>query len=109
LLRCSKPILVAMLRGMFDGDGHSSRFNGTVGYTSISKKLINQLRTLLANFGIITKTSVDTRTESKFGNKISRNKHNAYQLLLSSGESRKYYELIGFGIKRDSLHIFFYG
>lgn len=103
LFGCSEIILKWLLRGMFDGDGHSSRHNGCVGYTSTSKILIDQLRILLLNFGIITKTSIDNRTESKFtvkGKTYISKKKPAYQLLLSTIDSRKFYEIIGFNVAR---------
>lgn len=98
LLKCSRSVLVAMLRGMFDGDGHSSRYNGEVGYSSASIKLIDQLRLLLLNFGIITKTSIVERgvvIGPKGGKHIAAT---AYQLKMSSIESKKFYETIGFNI-----------
>jgi len=103
ILKCSRHILRWFLRGMFDGDGHSSRFDGTVGYTSTSKKLINQLRVLLLNFGIVTKTSVDKRRLSKFcmhGKSYTSKRRITYQLCMSTTDSLKFYKLIGFGIKR---------
>ena len=103
LLKISKPNMIAMISGMFDGDGHSSRYNGTVGYTSTSIKLINQLRMLLLNLGIITKIHEDTRTISKFnrrGKTYESYKRVAYQLLCSTSQSEKFYNEIGFRIVR---------
>jgi hypothetical protein len=106
LLKCSKNIIVSMLRGMFDGDGHSSKFNGIVGYTSTSLKLINQLKVILLNFGIISKLSVDKR-ECRDFNINNRQYHSklkrAYQITLSSHDSLKFYNLIGFNILRKQL------
>jgi intein/homing endonuclease len=108
LFRCSTNILRWVLRGMFDGDGHSNKRNGCVGYTSISKTLIEQLRVLLLNFGIVTKISVDHRSESKFtvkGRTYVSKKKPAYQLLLSTTDSRKFYEVIGFNVVRKQENI----
>jgi intein/homing endonuclease len=101
ILKCSKPILASFLRGLFDGDGHSKINNGTVGYTSTSKKLIDQLRVVLANFGILTKFTVDTRNLRALpaGSRVSK-LLTAYQLSLSATDSRTFYSEIGFGIER---------
>jgi len=98
MLRCSIKVITALIQGMFDGDGHSSRYNGEVGYTSSSKCLIDELRVLLLNFGIYSKTSIADRD---FINGPKGGQHipvTSYQLKLSSIESRKFYDSIGFRI-----------
>jgi len=110
---CSRSVLRSMLSGMFDGDGHSSKLSGTVGYTSISEKLIQQLRVLLLNFGMITKTSIDNRTTSEFhvnGKNYISPRKKSWQLLLSTTDSKRFYDLIGFKIDRkqsksEKLHL----
>lgn len=104
LLRCSKSILRAMLSGMFDGDGHSSRYHGPIGYTSSSGRLISQLRMLLLNFGIITKIQKDKRKKRHFKrcrsgscDRIS-SLVGAWQLTASTYFSKRFYDEIGFGI-----------
>lgn len=99
LLRCSKKIMTNLLKGMFDGDGHSSRHNGIVGYTSSSKFLINQLRMILLNFGMLSKLNYDNRTESYFKG-VLRSRRPGYQLTLSSHYSKIFYQKIGFNISR---------
>lgn len=104
MLTCSRSIIVSMLQGMFDGDGHSNSINGQVGYTSTSKDLIDMLRILLLNFGIISKLSTSNRKttntpDKKDGFRISK-VQTCYQLVLSSNDSRKYYDNIGFRIIR---------
>jgi DNA gyrase subunit A len=62
VLKSRKEIIRAFLQGLFEGDGSVSlnqdkRHNGKVielAYHSKSKKLINQLKVLLLNFGITT-------------------------------------------------------
>lgn len=99
ILKCSRNILVAFLRGLFDGDGHSNKLNGTVGYTSTSKRLLNQLRVVLLDFGIMSRVSVDNRTERTFpGGHVSQ-LHGANQLLFSATDSKIFYDEIGFNIK----------
>jgi len=99
LLRCSRSVLVSVLCGMFDGDGHSNRYNGEVGYSSASKLLIDQLRIVLLNFDIISKTSVSER-----GVVVGPKGHKhiaatAYQLKMSTIDSNKFYEKIGFRLQ----------
>lgn len=101
ILNCSFPVIKAFTKGMFDGDGHASRFNGCVGYTSTSKQLINQLRLLLLGMGIRTKLSTDKRQISHF---LRRNKaycspkRVCYQLICPTEDSRIFYEIVGFGV-----------
>lgn len=106
LLKMSKNNILSMLSGMFDGDGGSSRHNGTITYTTTSKKLMNQVRMLLLNLGIISKLSIDNRKISKFrkkGKEYTSHKQKCYQLILSTENSRKFYDEIGFGIKRKQI------
>lgn len=104
LLEAPKNILISFLKGMFDGDGHSNKRNGLIGYTSTSIKLINELKILLLNFGILTKTSKLNRdhtfTPDKNGGYKKSKSKQSYQLLLSSIDSAKFYNIIGFNISR---------
>lgn len=106
ILRASKDRIVSFLRGYFDGDGHSSRCGGFVGCTSISLILIKQLRMLLNNFGIISKLSISKRRRSTFNKKnklyISKTQI-AYQIALSTDNSMKFYDIIGFNIVRKQI------
>jgi len=96
LTRLSKNVMSSMLRGMFDGDGHSSQYNGCVGYTSTSKTLIDQLRVILLNYGLLTKLSVDDRCTSG----KAKSKRIAYQITCPTEFSSDFYRDIGFGIQR---------
>ena len=97
LTRLSKNVMSSMLRGVFDSDGHSSRHNGCVGYTSTSKTLIDQLRVILLNYGLLTKLSVDDRCAS---GKATKSKRTAYQITCPTEFSSNFYKNIGFGIQR---------
>jgi intein/homing endonuclease len=104
LLQMSKPNINAFLRGYADGDGHSSRYGGYVGFTSTSEMLLNQVRMLLLNIGILSKLSIDPRTERTFkkkSGKIYTSKlHGSRQLNLSTIDSLRFYDMIGFNVKR---------
>jgi intein/homing endonuclease len=99
ILKCSKNIISSFLSGMFDGDGHSNKSNGRVGYTSSSKILIEQLRMLMLNYGIVTQKSADNRKFSLFRNKKC-DKHTSWQVLFPTIDSMIFYNEIGFKIKR---------
>lgn len=108
LLQTNKSLQAAMLRGMFGGDGHSSKNNGKIGITSTSKELIDQVRMLLLNFGILTIMVTDDRSTSVF-NGVTRSRKASYQLIVPTAYSNEFYNRIGFQIdrkqlKRDSLN-----
>jgi len=107
ILKSSREIIISFLKGLFDGDGHSSKHNGNVGFTTTSAFLCKQVRLLLLNFGIVSKMHIDSRSEREFEikNKYKSNLRNAYQILLSSLDSLKYYETIGFSIVRKQLNV----
>lgn len=104
LLAMSRLNMLAMLSGMFDGDGHSSRHKGNVGYTTTSQILLNQVRMLLLNMGLMTRIGVDKRTSREFKKKNGKTHtsqlHGSWQIHLSTTESAKFYDLISFGIVR---------
>ena len=57
LMCMSKASTAAMIQGMFDGDGTAPHGRKRLMYASTSKRLIEQLRVLLANFGILSTVS----------------------------------------------------
>lgn len=100
LMRMSKKCVAAMLRGMFDGDGCSEKKRKRISYTSTSKRLIDQVRILLANFGILsnvyhnyTKPTKKVRVQSEVW-KIEVTNSNMVDL---------YFDEIGFGLARKSI------
>jgi intein/homing endonuclease len=54
LMRLSRECTAAMIQGMFDGDGSAPHGRRRVTYVSTSERLIDQLRMLLINFGILS-------------------------------------------------------
>jgi intein/homing endonuclease len=109
LMQMSKANIEALLSGLFDGDGHSSRYNGEIGFTSTSLELIEQVRMLLLNIGILTKLYKDPRKIRNFINrykKYYKSKLNgAYMMRLSTVNSLRFYDRVGFKIKRKQLNI----
>ena len=95
VLSWSKPNLVALLQGMFDGDGCATK-EGTVFYTSTSYELVRQVQLLLANMGIISSYRKRTSPPSQKVKVWSTN-HNTEATGLFA---KKFFEEIGFRFKR---------
>jgi hypothetical protein len=96
LLSLSKNNIVALLQGLFDGDGGSNSKRLRVSYTSTSKELIQQIQLLLGNLGIIgtinfkvSKPTKKVKVESK-----------VYTIELNNSYAIKYLENVGFRFKR---------
>ena len=81
---------VALLQGLFDGDGFSRIDRGYIGYTSVSEELVNQVRVLLCNLGILT---------TKYTNKNKFN-FDSYVLEADGTNSLLFYDRIGFRFAR---------
>jgi hypothetical protein len=78
------------LRGVFDTDGYSTK-RGIIGVGLTSSELINQIKLLLLNFGIVSTFRVK-KTPSDFGK--------AYTIECSGLDAQKFYNAIGFRLKR---------
>ncbi len=99
IYKSKKKYIKSFLKGLFEGDGSVSikkdkRHNGKsieLNYNSKSKKLIEQLKILLLQFGIVTtKPYVDKR-------------NNCYKLIISGYQNvMNYYKNIGFYSKRKN-------
>jgi len=55
IFKCNKKMQAAFLQGLFEGDGGTEK-NQSITYYSKSAGLIDDLKNMLLNFGIITKT-----------------------------------------------------
>ncbi|MFW6233182.1 MAG: LAGLIDADG family homing endonuclease, partial [Nanoarchaeota archaeon] len=99
LLQMSKKNISALLRGLFDSDGHSRTRDGSVGFTSTSKELLKQVKLLLDMFGIQVS---DERWNMINPEKSTRVNGESFvgQITLSAYFSKVFYEKIGFNIKR---------
>jgi intein/homing endonuclease len=96
LMQMSKKNIASMLSGIFDGDGYSRRDRGTIGISLSSKKLIEQIRILLNNFGIITDyyegitpPTEKVKVESQY-----------YRIEINGKYSNLFYDEIGFAFDR---------
>ena len=98
LMSMSKENIAHLLRGIFDGDGWGE--NGRVGLVSTSKELIDQVRMLLINFGILSSRFYYSKEiKNKYLGKIKHN-HDSHSIEMYGRQALKYYNIIGFGVKR---------
>jgi hypothetical protein len=95
VLSWSKENLIALLQGMFDGDGCATKI-GSVSYTSTSYELVRQVQLLLANMGILTSYYERTSPPSERV-KVSSTNHNVEATGLFA---KKFFEEIGFRFER---------
>ena len=100
MLRVSKKCVAAMLRGMFDGDGTTDLKRKRIGYASTSKKLIDQIRVLLANFGILSTVSDHYTKPTK---KVKVVSHVWHIEINQQAMVDKFFEDIGFGFERKQI------
>lgn len=100
MLRVSKKCAAAMLRGMFDGDGTTDLYRKRIGYASTSKKLIDQIRVLLANFGIL---STVTDRYTKITKKVKVISHVWNIEINQQAMVDKFFTEIGFGFERKQI------
>ena len=89
IMKSSKNIVSAFLRGLFDTDGTVD--DKMVSLCSVSKKLIKEVQVLLLNFGIISRVHIK-KTKSDLG--IS------YILTISGDDVELFNQYIGFGLQR---------
>lgn len=104
LWSCSEPIIRTFLQGLFDGDGSARTRNGEVCLTSTSYELVNQVRQILFNYGIMCREEVrlagETTFTNKDGSKRTHETRESYNLVVVAKDTHKYYDLIGFGLDR---------
>jgi len=93
VLRGTKEVQIAFLRGYFDGDGSSyvKDIAQSVIVSSVSYKLINQVRYLLMNMGILPSYHIE-KPGAK-GNFV------CHKLVISSGYAFKFMNEIGFTVE----------
>jgi len=106
LLEMSRENMIYLLRGIFDGDGTASK--GNVSITSTSSILIDQLRIILNNFGILSSRYVQDITKKNLVNKKNINPSNlhikgnydSHILEIYGKNALQYFNEIGFCLTR---------
>lgn len=99
LLQMSRKNIIFMLRGIFDGDGGTSKSG--VALTSTSLELCNQVRIILNNLNILS-SYVYYSKEQMNGYKSVKNKFNydVHRLEINGKNALTFFNKIGFTIKR---------
>lgn len=98
-LQMSRENIVALLQGLFDTDGISSNKvhgGGRNGFCSTSKQMIEVVRLLLLNLGIVSSfyKSITSPTKRVKVSSV------VYKLQVSSSFSNKFYDEVGFRTER---------
>lgn len=98
LLEMSKENISYLLKGIFDGDGCSS--GGDISIYLSSRHLIEQIRNVLLNFGILSSFYLKEKSKMNlYDNEIKFN-HDIYGLEIYGKYSLKFFNEIGFCIER---------
>lgn len=100
LMRMSKKCAAAMIRGMFDGDGSAPAGRKRIMYASTSPRLIEQLRILLLNFGIL---STLTERYTKPTRRVKVTSHIWNLEISQQSMVTLYFSEIGFGFERKMI------
>ncbi len=99
LLEMSKKNISYLLMGIFDGDGSSS--GGNISLTSTSKQLIEQVRIVLNNFGILCSYVYHSKEQmNNFKSVKNKFNYDVHRLEIYGKNALKYFNLIGFSIRR---------
>jgi phosphate starvation-inducible protein PhoH len=93
ILTATQEIVSAFLSGLFDANGTVEKRDGSIVFSSISEKLVNQVQIILLNFGIVACKS------DKRGTYLG-NPHFSFLLTISGKEAEKFDRLIGFRLER---------
>lgn len=103
-LRWSKENLCALLSGLFDTDGHVyiKKDRSVIGFSSSSKEMIEQVRMLLLNLGIITQLSkIATKPTTKVPVESLE-----YQVIIADQTAvSRFINQIGFRVSRKQSQI----
>jgi hypothetical protein len=102
LFEMSRDNIIAMIQGIMDGDGwvsYKKTNKLSVGIGLSSKELIQQLRILFGNFGILTYYNESLTSPTKIVN-VSSNK---YTIEASNSYALKYFDEIGFRFNRKQI------
>jgi len=100
LFRASKETVRHFLSGLFDADGTARARKGLVSFSSTSAEMVDQVRTLLLNFGIICRRSVGTSHAARYPSGRVKVDSTLYTITLSPYDSAIFYEQIGFRLSR---------
>lgn len=108
LMSISRDNMASLLQGIFDGDGCSGK-TGRVTLVSSSKKMIEQVRIILLNFGCLSYQHImPVERANQYHEKSGFNKSNydSHTLELTTNSSYIYHNEIGFRLERKASRKF---
>lgn len=105
LLSISRENMIDLIRGIYDGDGGGQKGRSRVMINSTSKKLIDQLRVLLLNFGVLSLYSFHTIEELNKRKKRIPHRNDNHRLVCEGNEAYKFFDRIGFRMARKQANI----
>lgn len=100
LMEMSRDNIIALIQGMMDGDGYSRKDKGTIGIGLSSKEMVLQIKMLLLNLGVMS-DYLEFLTKPT---KLVKVSSMCYSIHLNKHNSKKYYDGIGFRLKRKQLN-----
>lgn len=102
LLQVSEECIRALVQGIFDGDGCSMK--KAIKLTSTSKKLIDQVRMILSNFGVLASLTGEKKDKMNLRNLKIKHNHDVFNLEMSGKNALRYYDRIGFRFDRKQIN-----
>lgn len=104
LMSISKENMKALLQGIFDGDGYSTIKKNRVGINLKSPLLIEQIRIILSNFGILSLLSIIPvkKMNSYYSKKGIVHRFDSHNLEIDGFFATKFHDEIGFRLKRKA-------
>ena len=101
LLEMGRENIVALLQGIFDGDGTAHKTTGSVSLTSKSPELVGQIRMLLSNFGIwSTREHILKEKINAYASVKHKHNYDSHKLECNGKNAKLFYEQIGFRLSR---------
>lgn len=98
LLEMSEENIKWLLKGIFDGDGCATKKQ--VKLTSTSEMLIDQVRVILTNFGILSSKYMESvETMNKRNHRIKHN-YDCYNLEITGRYAKRFFQRVGFNFPR---------
>ena len=95
ILRAPQNIVAAFISGLFDADGTLDKRDGTVAFSTISRRLAREIQTILLNFGIVAARGLKN---GRYKGAV----HRSQLLTIAGADAERFHELIGFGLERKS-------
>lgn len=91
ILQAPKDVVVAFLQGLFDADGYFQRY--CFGYSTVSKKMADQVTAMLLNLGIVPRLRVKSQVSDT-------HPHEVYEIIVSGTSLPRFAEEVGFRLPR---------